>query len=71
MLCQGSLYEEAIDVMERYNSLAGAQADRTRIRPPKAMRTVERLCHQLAEEHFRCVFVFTLSVLAWINMQEY
>ncbi|XP_048589125.1 TPR and ankyrin repeat-containing protein 1 isoform X2 [Nematostella vectensis] len=53
VLCRGSLYKDAIDAVERYNSLAGRDGVVTGIRPPKVSRTVERLCHQLAEEHFR------------------
>lgn len=53
-LCQGGLYEEAIDTVERYNSLATNEMSREGIRAPKPSRTVERLCHQLAEEHFKC-----------------
>lgn len=56
VLCQGNLYEEAIDTLQRFKSLVGAAGTgngAAGIRPPKESRTVERLCHQLAEEHFR------------------
>ena len=56
VLCQGNLYEAAIDTLQRYKSLVGTAATgkgAVGIRPPKESRTVERLCHQLAEEHFR------------------
>lgn len=54
VLCQGNLYEEAIDTLQRYKSLVGVETSKGGIRPPKETRTVERLCHQLAEEHFSC-----------------
>ena len=53
VLCQGNLYKEAIDTLQRYKSLVGADTSKGGIRPPRESRTVERLCHQLAEEHFR------------------
>lgn len=53
VLCQGNLYKEAIDTLQRYKSLVGTDASKGGIRSPKESRTVERLCHQLAEEHFR------------------
>ncbi|KAL9951637.1 hypothetical protein ACROYT_G044339 [Oculina patagonica] len=54
VLCQGNLYKEAIDTLQRYKSLVGTDASKGGIRSPKESRTVERLCHQLAEEHFSC-----------------
>ena len=53
VLCQGNLYKEAIDTLQRYKSLVGIDASKGGIRPPKESRTVERLCHQLAKEYFR------------------
>ena len=52
-LCQGGLYEDAIDTVERYNSLATSVTSGDGVQSPKPSRTVERLCHQLAEEHYR------------------
>ncbi|XP_022800232.1 TPR and ankyrin repeat-containing protein 1-like isoform X2 [Stylophora pistillata] len=52
ILCQGNLYKEAIDTLQRYKSLVGTDASKGGIRSPRESRTVERLCHQLAEEHF-------------------
>lgn len=60
-LCQGNLYEEAIDTLQRYKSLVGVETGRGGVRPPKELRTVERLCHQLAEEHFRWVVMHHVS----------
>ena len=58
VLCQGNLYKEAIDTLQRYKSLVGTGASKGGgIRSPKESRTVERLCHQLAEEHFRCDYI--------------
>lgn len=71
VLCQGNLYEEAIDTLQRYKSLVGAETSKGGIRSPKESRTVERLCHQLAEEHFRWGASKDVRVLIWLHGSIY
>ncbi|KAL9971729.1 hypothetical protein ACROYT_G017932 [Oculina patagonica] len=51
--CQAGLYEEALGALERFNILSKSGEGRQGIIPPRATRTVERLRHQLADQHFK------------------
>lgn len=51
IVCEAKLYEKAIEVLERYNSLKIDEMEGF-VRP-KPNRTIERLCYKLAETHLK------------------
>ncbi|XP_074628132.1 TPR and ankyrin repeat-containing protein 1-like isoform X4 [Acropora palmata] len=51
--CQAGLYEDALSALERFNILSKSGHGREGIIPPRSTRTVERLRHQLADQHFK------------------
>lgn len=54
-LCLAGHFDEALNALERYNILtsSGDLEGRHGIIPPRSTRTVERLRHQLADQHFK------------------
>ena len=54
ILCQANKFDRAIDVLERYNTLTFDESQLNEIViPPKATRTIDRLCFDLAKEHYK------------------
>lgn len=55
VFCRAGIFEEALSALERYNILAssGDLEGKQGIIPPRSTRTVERLRHQLADQHFK------------------
>ncbi|KAJ7371763.1 TPR and ankyrin repeat-containing protein 1 [Desmophyllum pertusum] len=51
--CHADLFEEALNSLERFNILSKSDEGRQGIIPPRSTRTVERLRHQLADQHFK------------------
>ena len=53
VLYRADLYQEAIDVLERYHILPKQGPGPVDVKPPNPLQTVERLCFKLAGEHYK------------------
>ena len=54
-MCRAGHFDEALKVRERFNILSSSSGPESLqgVIPPKSTRTAERLCHLLADKHFK------------------